>query len=402
MSQITNQKDIDLLLSLKEEDITSSLLMDFFGEFDGKRKFNPEDTFVVPPGSYIVNSKPNKNKFTTTVGLWVFNKLFIEKELTHVLGYLNKPINGKVFGAINKDLSYALLEDRITLDAFKRYLMKTQFITPLVTVISPNYTEKMLMSIKKIDARKAQLIKENKAALEAGDEKVADAMEKELLAYAKELLGDDPSMDIYNSGARGSFNNNFKNMYIMKGAIQNPDPNKGYDIITSSYFDGITKDEFATLANSLAAGPYARAKKTEMGGYMEKQFVSAFQHIITLPKGSDCGTKRYIEMELNDENISNMMYSYMIEGSKLVRLDNSNKDKYKGKKVKFRFASLCESKEGICNKCLGDLFYLTETTNIGVASSTLPAKLKLKNMKSFHDSTVQLVEMDVEKAFGYK
>lgn len=402
MALITNQKDIDFLLNLKEEDITSSLLMEFFGEFNGKRKYNPEDILTVPPNSYKVDNKPNKNKFTTTVGLWVFNKFFIEKELTHVLGYVNETINAKTFDKINDTLSYALNEDRISLDSLKLYLKKTQFVTPLCTVISPNYTEKMLMISKTIEDKKNKLIKENKEALEAGDAKTADKIEKELLDYAKEVLKDDPSLDIYNSGARGSFENNFKNMYIMKGAIQDPDPNKGFNIITSSYSDGIKKEEFVNLAKSLAAGPYARSKKTEVGGYQEKLFVSAFQHIIALPKGSDCGTKRYIEMTLTDKVLPTMMYSYMIEGSRLVRLDSTNMEKYRGKTVKFRFASLCESKDGICNKCLGDIFYITDTYNIGIATSALPAKIKLKSMKGFHDSTVQLVDIDVEKVFGYK
>lgn len=402
MSIITNQKDIEFLLNLKEEDITSSLLMELFGEFDGKRRFNPEDVFEVPPNSYNIGTKSNKNKFTTTVGIWVFNIFFISKELSPILGYINKAVNSSVYGSINKQLSQALMEDRISLEAFKRYLMKTQFFAPMVTILSPNHTETMMLATIKINKRKAQLLSENKKALEAGDEKVADKIEKELIEYAKELLKDDPFMDIYDSGARGSFGNNFKNLYIMKGAIKDPDPNKGYDIITSSYLEGINKSEFPVLAKSLAAGPYARAKKTEVGGYMEKQFVSALQHVVALPKGSDCHTKRYIEMTLTNSNIDTMMYSYMIEGQRLVRLDSTNRDKYIGKTVKFRFSSLCEAKGGICNKCLGDMFYLTDTVNIGVATSSLPAKLKLKSMKSFHDSTVQLVDIDVEEAFGYK
>ena len=47
-------------------------------------------------------------------------------------------------------------------------------------------------------------------------------------------------------------------------------------------------------------------------------------------------------------------------------------------------------------------FHITDTYNIGIATSALPAKIKLKSMKGFHDSTVQLVDIDVEKVFGYK
>ena len=402
MATISNQKDLDLLFNLKEEDITSSFLMDIFGEFDGKSKFKPEDILKVPTNTYKVNNKPNKKPFTTTVGLWIFNKFYVEKELTHVLGYINKTITSKVFNEINMKLSYALVEDRITLDQLKTFLMKTQFTTPLCTVLSPNYTENMLMIGKTIEAKKKQLIRDNKEAIENGDANKVDEIERELLNYAKDILKDDPSYDIYASGARGSWDNNFKNMYISRGAIRNPDPSKGYDVITSSYTEGIKKEEFTTLANSLASGPYARAAKTANGGYLEKKFVKAMQHVIALPKGSDCGTKRYIEMELTSKNMETMMYSYMVEGSRLVRLDSSNMDRYKGKKVKFRFSSLCEAKDGICNKCIGDMPYVTDTMNVGIATSILPARIKLKSMKAFHDSTIKLVDMDVEKAFGNK
>ncbi len=400
MAMISNQKNIDLLLNLKEEDITSSFIYDTFGEFDRKRKINPEDILKVPANTYKVDGKFNKKPFTTTAGLFVFNKLFIEKELTHVLGYVNKSITSKVFDELNMKLSYAVVEDRITLDQLKTFLMKTQFFTQFCAVLSPNYSENMLMIGKTIEPKKKQLIKENKEALEAGDATVVDKIEKELLAYAKDALKDDPSIDIYESRARGSWDNNFKNLYISRGAIRDPrDPNK-YNVIMSSYSEGIKKDEFATLANSLAAGPYARAAKTANGGYQEKMFVKAMQHVITLPKGSDCGTTRYIEMELTDKNLETMMYSYMIEGNRLVRLDSTNKDRYRGKKVKFRFASLCEAKDGICNKCIGDMPYVTDTKDVGIATSMLPARIKLKSMKAFHDSTVKLVDMDVEKLFS--
>ena len=75
----------------------------------------------------------------------------------------------------------------------------TQAFMPFVTIISPGFTDSMLLSSKKINAKKAQLIKENKAALDAKDIKVADKIQKELLDYAREILKDDPAMDMFNS-----------------------------------------------------------------------------------------------------------------------------------------------------------------------------------------------------------
>ena len=94
------------------------------------------------------------------------------------------------------------------------------------------------------------------------------------------------------------------------------------------------------------------------------------------------------------------MYSYIIEGSKLVELTSENKSKYIGKKVKVRFSALCESKTGICNKCMGNLYYrLGMKTNIGTVLTQIPSVQKNISMKAFHDTTQSLFEMDLEKIF---
>ena len=39
------------------------------------------------------------------------------------------------------------------------------------------------------------------------------------------------------------------------------------------------------------------------------------------------------------------MYSYIVEGSRLVELTSDNRDSYIGKTVKFRYSGLCESEK---------------------------------------------------------
>lgn len=402
---ITDKKEIDFLLGLKEEDITLSFMMETFGKFDGKSRFNPYDIFNVPPNSYGPVNKRNKNSFKTTVGLWIFNIYFIQNELFDIFGYINETVGKKKFKNINKVLSHALLEDRIDTDQLEHYLMKTQKVMPYVSILCPGYTMKMLESTKIMNKKKAELYKKYKDRLSTGTDDAAVAaseMEKELMDYAAEYLDGDPSMDSFNSGARGDFGNNYKNMFLMKGAIADPDPDKGYDIMLSNYMDGVSKEEYHMLANSLAAGPYARAKKTETGGYLEKQFLSGYQHVTLDKPGSDCHTNKTLKVLLNKSNIESWLYSYMVEGSRLVELNSMNMDKYIGKEVKFRFSALCKSKTGICNVCMGNLPYKLDIMNIGAATPKIPSVLKMLSMKSFHASVVEFAEMDVMKAFGLK
>ena len=127
--------------------------------------------------------------------------------------------------------------------------------------------------------------------------------------------------------------------------------------------------------------------------------MAAFQHVVLLDPGSDCGTKRYIEMQVTEKNIDSIMYSYAIVGNNLVEITSENRDSFIGKKVKLRFSSMCEAKNGICNKCAGNLFYRLGIRNVGAATPQIPSKLKLLSMKLFHDDQVNFVEMDPMKAF---
>lgn len=402
--EIKDKALIDELLSYTEDDyLTMSTIMNLLGDFGNGEKCKPYDYFQVPVNTYGPENKKNKKPFYTTVGLWIFNKAFIEQDLFDLFHYIDEPIGKKVHNKINTELSYAVLEDKITLDVLKRFETKVQKFMPLVSILSASYTDKMLTVSSSVNKKKKELLKKYAKGVEEKDPKVMDQIEKELLEYSKELLKDDPSMDMFNSGARASFGNNFKNMFVSKGAVKHPDPTKGYDLITSSYMDGISKEDYPAFAASLAAGPYSRAKKTETGGYWEKLFLKAFQHLKLLPAGSDCGTTKTLKVYLTEKNISGWMYSYIVEGNKLVELTSENKSKYLNKEVKFRFSALCEAKDGhFCNKCAGNLFYRLGIENVGSITPQVPSKVKVLLMKKFHDSVINFSDMDIEKAFGFK
>ena len=404
---VKDPKDIEYLVSLTEHDITMSLIMELFGDFNKYQRFNPYDIVTIPTKGYggkLPNGKEKFNKapFTTTVGRFIFNKYFIEcePELLDMLGYVNDNVGKKSYGKIFDSLGYAVMEERISIETYKRFCMRTQKFMPYVSVLSPNHSDNMLTITKKINKKKAELIKANQEAFDRGDVIVVDQVSKELLEYARELMKDDPAMDMFLSGAGGSFENNFKNMFIMRGSVQDPDPRKTYNIITSNYVDGVSKEEYSKLANTLAAGPYSRSKKTELGGYWEKSFLSAFQHIVLLDPGSDCGTKRHITMKVTEKNIDMIMYCYVIgNNGELTEITSLNKDKFIGKTVNLRFSSMCESKNGICNKCAGNLFYRLGIRNIGASTPQIPSKLKVLSMKLFHDDQLNFAEMDPMQAF---
>lgn len=399
---IKDPKDLEFIFSTDTYQCTKlSFIMECFGDFNGKRRFHPYDILVVPPGMYGPEGKKNKNTFTTTVGLFVFNRIFIESDrpLFDLLGYINYPITKKTFGKINAKISYAVIEDDLPLDSLKRFMQLTQKHMAYVDILAPSFTEGMLDISTTISKKKEELKKKYAKGIEENDPAEIEKMEKELLAYMEEELKDDPSFDMINSGAKFSKGNNFKNMFGMRGSVKTTDMSKGeYATITASYIDGVPADEYAKFADSLVGGPYARALKTAVGGAFEKQAVRAFEHLIT-KKDTDCGTKKHITVTLNEDNIKEWMYSYIMEGNQLIELTSKVMDKYIGKTVKLRYAGFCEEEKYICNKCAGNLFNRIGMENVGVATYAIMSKIKLVSMKAFHDSTLKTSKM---ADYGYK
>lgn len=397
---ITNKEDREFIFNSTANDcVKMSFIMDCFGEFNGKRRFQPYDLIEVPPGVYGPEGKKNKNSFMTTVGMFVFNRGFIESHFTPIIGYVSEPVTKKTFKRINEKITYAVLEDDAELDWLKDFLLRTQKAMAFVDILSPSFTVNMMGISTTIAKKREELIKKYAAGIADNDPSELQKLEKELLDYAKEILKDDPSMDMFNSGAGASVPNNFKNLFAIRGAVKNSDPSKGdYSIILGNYIDGVNPEEYAKFADSMTGGPYARAVKTQVGGAMEKQFVRGFQHVTIDETTQDCGTKKTIEVTLTKDNIGMWMYSYIVESGKLVELTSKNRDKYVGKTVRLRYSAMCEDKKGICKTCAGTLFDRLDVKNVGVACYAICSKLKLVSMKSFHDSTVKVYSMS---KYGY-
>lgn len=412
---ITNKEDLEYILNLTEDDLMHThVIMDMFADFTGedKPRFHTYDTITIPPGYYEIEpGKKNKKPCVTTVGIWIFNKLFIEPNFNHLFGYINEEITAGKFGDINDEISYALLEDETTVDALSDFIQKGQYFMKFASVLSPSASTALTIN-EKINKKKIELVNANKEAIKNGDAEVVTEIEKELIDYAKELLKDDPSYDVFASGAGPDWKNNFKSMFVSKGAIINPIPGMGYDIIMSSFMDSINKEDYIVLANALSAGPYSRSNKTAMGGYWELLVLHATEHVTLGEPGSDCGTKRTITVTLDKATLKDFMYSYIVDNGKLVELNRKNKDKYLGKTVNIRYSAMCEMKSSggktcKCNKCIGNLPYRIKTDregtkyihNIGAATPQLMSRIKNINMKAFHESLTTFVEMDPMDAF---
>jgi hypothetical protein len=120
IKEVNESNIVNHLLVMTGDDVTFSVMMELFGDFGGKSKFHPYDTMDVPVGAYkYFDPKKNKevsntNKFTTTLGIWIYNiKLIRDFGFAFLTGYVNETIGSKQFKKYQQKLAFALLEEKI-------------------------------------------------------------------------------------------------------------------------------------------------------------------------------------------------------------------------------------------------------------------------------------------------
>ena len=388
------------IMSLRPEDITYELGMSLFADHvrkvDGKiveekSRFEPTDYFQLKAGEYI-----NRTDIETTVGTFIFNKFIIEPLFTEYVDYVNWELTDGGLGKLEGILSELLLEDKIDTTMFGDYLDRVQWLgMQFHEPLAASFTMRGLKPLESVVKRRDELIEENKEALEKGDIMTMSAIEKELVDLAKKEISDDPSMDLYYSGARGSIPNNYKQLSIVKGPVFNKTIGK-YQFIKKSFFEGLDKEDLAAAATNVVNGQYPKSCGTAISGYKAKQVSSLGQAVILRKDVQDCGTKGYVEIVIPPSMKSKFLYRYVIDGGKPVLLDNNNIDNYVGKKVKLRSIMYCGCDSGVCMTCAGRLFEKLQIDAIGLTTSTLTGALLNLKMKAFHDSSVKVNAIDLD------
>lgn len=397
MAKQLTAKQKSELLALTPKDITNDKFIELFSDtakvVDGKvvrvpSYMSPMDEFVLEKGEYF-----NKERVKTTAGQFIFNKFLIEEDFKDIIDY-QLEVDGGVVKKIDSQLSAALLDDKITVEQMVKYLNKFQWLSKQHhTLIAGSFTMNTLKPNPKVQKRRDELLKKHEKELEQGDVVTAVKIEDELVDLAYNDIRTDHGLDMYDSGARGSFGNNHKNMVIMKGPVFNPITGK-YDVVKSNFMEGIRKEELPIYGNSVVSGAYPKAVGTATSGYFSKQITAALQSVVLDSHGSDCKTKGKLNVKITKDNKGDFMYRYVESNKGITLLDASNIDSYVGKTVKMRSPMYCIG-EKLCNKCAGELYYKLGIKNAGLTSSRASSTLLNLSMKKFHDSTAKIYDIDV-------
>lgn len=386
------------LLEKDPSSYTFSELVDLFGVRQNKStseilqpKFYPGDIITIPKKYWN-----NATEIKTTVGRFIlYQIIFVQSGVDSIVPFVNQAANNKNYEKYEAKIARALTNGSLSAEKMSRYIdIRDWFGLQLHAVICTSFTPGILFLPKSIQDLKKKLVREHEEELKAGDPKAGEAIEKELIASAKEMLKGDPGLDLYDSGARGSFNNNYKNINLVRGPVFN-EATKKFDFISNSLTDGLRKTDFTPHANSLVNGAYPKSIGTAESGYLGKQLQAMLQmERLNLDPESDCGTKFYLTITLSKEIIHDYDYRYILENGKLKLLDPSIIEQYAGKTVKMRSVMFCKGGSTKCAKCAGLYYYKLKKEFIGLQTVRASTTLTNANMKKFHDSTLHTNTID--------
>ena len=397
MANILNGPDKEYLIRLKPGDLSVSNISKLFGytasKKDGKfvriaPRFNTMDHVHLDAKEYI-----NIEPVDTTVGSILWNKLFVEGSVENAIPnhFFNEEITSKAFnkflGYVEKGLRDGIIQVEPHL---LKFLMNYEFYSmKLVTIFSPSYTQGLFQTSPAIKKKKEQVL----SNMKSNDLSEMVKAEDELVAFAKQALDRDEGMTLFKSGARGNFENDYKNMNLMVGAVKN-EGDGSYDFITHGYLEGLKKEDWVAAGNIVVNAAYPKAVGTAVSGYLTKQFYAAYQCIVTDPELEDCGTKHTLNFVLSEDIAEEFLYQYINDGGKLVLLTEDNVSKYINKMIHLRSPMFCGS-EKICHHCIGEFPKMLKIEAIGLTTGRVSNTIMAKKMKLFHNAKVKFSDIDV-------
>lgn len=396
-------EDLHEILNLKSEDICISLFSKYFFKQSptDPPKFEVYDYFKLPTSKFNT-----KKEVWTTIGIYLINLHLIQPRFSKIFGYINKPFNGSVIKYIEDELSNALYYDKITTDDMADYYNRLQWLGhDKLSILTPSITPSLLKPPPGLIEKKNELFKKYEKELDPSNPDnalVAAKIESELIDYATKYLENSDGYENFASKSKINIGNNYKTMNIMKGPLLNSYTGE-YQVNSSEYNTGITKDEYASISDSAVLGAHARAINTAKGGYLAKKSNQALNAVQAGPKGSDCKTTKTYSVYIYPEMKNDYLNRYIVDKGSLVELTIDNIDKYVNTTVNMRSPIYCQMKEPcFCNICVGNQPYLLELTNFGLAINRISNTLLNLSMKKFHDLTVKTQEVDPQTLFNFK
>ena len=332
---------------------------------------------MLPPN--VVANYTGEEPLATTMGRVLLNYTILVSPFGDYIPYVNS--RWKI-GAIEAEYIFdGLRLNKITVEQVKRYSMNLHFIGHFTELSVPTFTEQTLVVNPAVIARRDELLKQYAKEIAAGDEVVMNKIETELVNMDKDSIKGDMSTLFYDYTGNKSYNIHRKTMYIMGG--MRPDfGGDGYTFIDNSLEDGWQIKNIPALYNSIRDATYSRAKETAKGGEVTNFLIRVFQN--TRITEEDCKATRYLPITLTKDIAEKFIYRNIIVDDVVVSLTEDNLSEYIGKTVMMRSPQYCQTGDGYCYVCMGQLFKTINTELLTMTAINVGRTFTIESLKKAH------------------
>jgi hypothetical protein len=321
-----------------------------------------------------------------------------KNDLRPKVQFRNMALQGKALESIYKEMSALMIDGLIGGEIMEQFVDNLNWIGfVLVPYLSPSLDFDTLYPSDDVKAVRDKVLKENEVTIAQND--VVDftkRVEPQIVSQTQDLMRqkNSPGMLIYDSGANGSYGNNFKITALLRGAVAESDDPSKFSINTSSLSEGVSKEETVVAGDIAVQGSIGRAIGTRKGGYLVKQFYAGFQSLVADKDGTDCKTPLTLPVVITEKNYEDYLYRNAVVGGKIVQLNRTNKGDFVGKLVQMRSPFYCQSRK-ICHTCLGDMMRRLGIKNVGLTTANIGSTLLNGSLKAFHQLTVKAEKYDL-------
>lgn len=282
-------------------------------------------------------------------------------------------------------------------DEYIKFVDSLQFIKALSLLCTISATPKAILPPVGIKEFKAQLNEKYKGKL--SDPVELTKYEKELSDFDHAFVKDDPGYGTFLKGK--VMDTARKKMYLNIGSEMGFGNNLKVEPVLSSLNDGWPTDSqsYTNMMNGSRAGSYSRGAETVKGGVSAKYLLRAANNFHI--QDTDCGTRLGFKRIFTEANINQLIGRYVIEGNKLVHIQNNTiASNYLNKLVILRSPMRCKLEgDNICKICAGDNINKFPT-GVTIPLTEISSIILTASLKLMHTNALKTARMNIQDVFS--
>lgn len=199
--------------------------------------------------------------------------------------------------------------------------------------------------------------------------------------------------NILNSKSKGDPISDWKALLVSKGFVLDIEGKMRGPVLTGTS-EGYSKEDYYNTAAQARRNYFYKSTMTAKPGYLARKVTMSNANIVIDSSKPDCGTKKYLEIFIDDKKSKLLSGRYFLEGNKLKNVGSPSD--VANKKIKLRSPLYCIAKKGICPICYGDHYKEVGTKNIGILAGGAINQVAVNSMMKMRHKASQLDIVDVD------